>query len=341
MFETLSHRRTIFVTGKGGVGKTTFITSLGMYLASRGRRVLLAEVDNARPTLGAYFDRPIGFKPVRVAVNLDAVNIDFLGSLKAFLAEIIPMDRLVRLILRNRIVRTFLLATPGAREVTILTRVQQLAAQAGHRVAEEPTPREEGRAAAERKWDHLIIDMPSSGHAVSMFGTPVTVQRLFNAGPLRNQAARVLRTFSDEEQTALVMVSISEEMSINETLETMTKVRAYSWPPLTGVALNRYPAVAFDARDATLLTALELTPEDPAVGNLPFILEAATASRIEQRRSSLALIRLQRELAGKVCKLPFVQGGPVEVARQLAEIMAAEAARERGDHPVEPTETAP
>ncbi len=323
MYRSLSRRRLIFVTGKGGVGKSTFVTSLGMHLASMGRRVLLAEVDNAKPTLGGYFDRPIGFEPVRVAVNLDAINIDFLGALRSFLFDAIPVERLVKLILRNRIVRTFLVATPGAREMVVLGRVRRLAQLTRDRHDDEG-------------WDHLIVDMPASGHAVSTLSTPVTARKLFKVGPIRKEAEQLLAEFNDPEHVALVMVSISEEMSINETLETMAKVRAAGWPPLAGVVLNRFPRVAFDATDAGLLGQVGASVDAPAgdgrafgdtgladrgPGNAPVVLEAASASLIEARRSAEALRRLEHSTGGAVQRLPFVPGGSVEVAHQLAEII--------------------
>ncbi len=331
MYRELSQRRLIFVTGKGGVGKTTFVTSLGMYLASLGRKVLLAEVDNAKPTIGGYFDRPIGFSPVRVAVNIDAVNIDFMGALRAFLYEAVPMDRLVRLILRNRIVRTFLIATPGAREMVVLGRVRQLA-----QATLDSRATQDGEGDRREGWDHLIVDMPASGHAVSTLSTPVTVQRLFKVGPIRKEAEKLLDEFNDPRHVALVMVSISEEMSINETLETMEKIRAAGWPPLAGAVLNRFPTVDFDDRDADLLSrvgaagaervaggrafgAAGLADQGP--GNAPAVLEAAAAARIEQRRSAEALVRLERSTGGAVQRLPFVRGGSVEVARRLAGII--------------------
>jgi arsenite/tail-anchored protein-transporting ATPase len=306
-------RKLIFVTGKGGVGKTTFVTALGIYLAGLDRRVLLAEVDNARPTIGGYFDRPIGFEPVRVGVNLDAVNIDFMGALRAFLYDVVPVSRLVRLILRNRLVRTFLVATPGAREMVLLGRVLQLARVSG--LGEDaPGSRSPGQG-----WDHMIIDLPASGHAVSMLGTPITCRKLFRVGPIRNLAEDVIEAFTDDQDVAMVMVSISEEMSINETLETMERIHALGWPPLAGVVLNRFPTAEFGHDDAALLRGIG--PATNAPGNTGVLLEAARAVTIERARSTEALQRLQRQAEGMVGRLPFVEGGPVEVARSLAEIM--------------------
>jgi len=314
MLQKLAHRRLIFVTGKGGTGKTTLVTSLGMHLASLGHKVLLAEVDNARPTLGGYFDRDIGYSPVRVGVNLDAVNLDFANALRSYLERVVPVQRLVRLILRNKIVRTFLFATPGARETVILGQVNHLYKRTAERPGDDSGDR--------RDWDHLIVDMPASGHAVSLFGTPLTIQKLFRVGPLRNEAETVLTAFSDEAHVALVMISIAEEMSINETLETMDKVRGFGWPPLTGVVLNRHPAVAFDGDERAALRTLEAAVAEGAPpGNVDAVVDSAAATRIAQRRSDEALARLEQAVDGAVHRVPFVSGGSVEVARGLAEIL--------------------
>lgn len=322
MLQDLSQRRLIFVTGKGGTGKTTLVTALGMHLASLGHKVLLAEVDNARPTLGGYFDRDIGYSPVRVGVNLDAVNIDFANALRSYLERVVPVERLVRLILRNRIVRTFLFATPGARETVILGQLNHLYKQTAAPDFEETS------GSARRGWNHVIVDMPASGHAVSLFGTPLTIQKLFRVGPLRAEADTVLEAFCDPAYVALVMVSISEEMSINETLETMAKVREFGWPPLAGVVLNRNPAVAFDPGERAALRRLEwAASRQTPPGNADVVVDSAAATRIAQKRSDEALVRLEQEVGGAVYRVPFVSGGSVEVALGLAEILSSLALR--------------
>ncbi len=317
MLQDLSHRRLIFVTGKGGTGKSTLVTALGMHLAALGHKVLLAEVDNARPTLGGYFDREIGYAPVRVGVNLDAVNIDFANALRSYLERVVPVERLVRLILRNRIVRTFLFATPGARETVILGQLNHWYKCTA-----------EGHEGDRQHWDHVIVDLPASGHAVSLFGTPLTIQKLFRVGPLRAEAETILDAFRDPEHVALVMVSIAEEMSINETLETMARVREFGWPPLAGVVLNRHPAVAFDEAERAALQRLEQAAAvRPPPGNAGVVIDAAVATRIAQRRSDEALVRLEKQVDGAVYRVPFVSGGSVEVALGLAEILSSLAMR--------------
>src|SRR5689334_323866 len=73
--EQLGTRRFLFVTGKGGVGKTTICGALALALAARGKRVLVA-MCNAKERLSAILgSRPIGHDIQEVAPNVFAVNI--------------------------------------------------------------------------------------------------------------------------------------------------------------------------------------------------------------------------------------------------------------------------
>jgi anion-transporting ArsA/GET3 family ATPase len=45
MTAPLLDRELLFVTGKGGVGKTTVAASLGLFAARQGKRTLVCEVD--------------------------------------------------------------------------------------------------------------------------------------------------------------------------------------------------------------------------------------------------------------------------------------------------------
>ena len=57
----------VFVTGKGGVGKTTVAAALAQLAAERGKRVLACEVD-AKGDLAALFEAaPTGFAGREVA----------------------------------------------------------------------------------------------------------------------------------------------------------------------------------------------------------------------------------------------------------------------------------
>ena len=81
----LLDRRLVFVTGKGGVGKTSVAAALGLLAAEQGKRTLVAEVD-AKGNLADFFEVPgTGYEPREIAPNLLAMTMHTEDSLKEYL----------------------------------------------------------------------------------------------------------------------------------------------------------------------------------------------------------------------------------------------------------------
>jgi len=307
MLQQLSQRQLLFVTGKGGTGKSTFTAALGMTLAKRGKRVLLAEVDSARPALQAEFGRRPEFQPLAVAPGIHIANIDFLNALHAYLVEVVPVERVVGLILKNKIVQYFLQATPGARELVILSRIHSLA-RGG-------------------QFDTIIVDLPASGHAVSLFKTLDTVRRLFQVGPLRKRGEEISETLADDRRTGLVLMTIPEEMSVHEALETARRIARLGFPRLDAVVLNRDPGPTLSDSERRWLEGIEVPREATTSGSrLSQAAHALSAADAASGRAEIARRRLEDELGAAPSSLPLVAGGEgLTTARQIAEYLGGDA----------------
>ncbi len=300
---TLLRSRVLFVSGKGGVGKTSISAALGRLAAAQGRRTLVLEVDNQHPTLPVLFGRPTAYEPSEVEKNLAIANIAWAPALEDWIESIVSMRRLVRLIMKNRVVSLFLQVTPGARDLVMLWRTMELA----------------------RKFDLVIVDMPASGNAVAMLTVPLTAERLFPAGPIRRCAEELLAMYTRPD-TRMLLVALPEEMVVNETMETYAKlgreVRGLEHPT---VLLNRSSLPSFTEAERTLLRSLEAGVEPGtaaaevlAAGRWEEALEAATGE---------ALTRL-RAVAGEVVALPALPRG--EGARRIIAQLASALARAGG-----------
>jgi len=192
----------LFVTGKGGTGKTTIAMALARAAAAQGRRVALVEVDNQRPSLTEHFGQAPAYHPVNVGPNLWIGNVTWDEALEEWLGRVVPVPRMTKLILGNRMVRLFLEVTPGSREVVTFARLQQLT----------------------EAYDLVVVDMPASGHAVSFFRVFTRASSLFSAGPVRHSLDDALRLLAAP-TTHLVFASLPEEMVVNETIETWQRLR--------------------------------------------------------------------------------------------------------------------
>lgn len=67
--------RSVFFTGKGGVGKTSISCIAALYVAQKGFKTLLVTTDPAAH-IGEVLDREVGSEPTRINDRLDAVMID-------------------------------------------------------------------------------------------------------------------------------------------------------------------------------------------------------------------------------------------------------------------------
>jgi len=237
------------VTGKGGTGKTAICVGLARALARRGRRVLLLEIDAPRPNLPSYFGGKSTYGPRVLAPRIEGCNLDFMGCLRSYVESVVPIKRVVGLVLRNKVVRVFLTATPGARELVLLSRVWE--------------------HSYDPRWDHIIVDLPASGHALALFRCPSLAQRTFVRGPLRKRADEIIERFGDETVASLLFAALPGEMPINETLETRDQIEEIGLPKVGGFLLNRYPDESFTELDHKLLDQiLESVGDGDDVGRL-------------------------------------------------------------------------
>lgn len=290
--------RLLFVTGKGGTGKTTLAAMLARRSAEAGRRVVLLEVDNQRPSLVEHFHREPGYRPVEVAPGLSIANVTWLEALAEWLGHIVPVQRLAKIILGNRMVRLFLEVTPGSREVVILDRIAEFT----------------------EHFDQVIVDLPASGHAVSFLRVPFTAVGLFPAGPLRRTLERVLEILGRPD-THVLLASLPEDMVVNETIETWQKLRATA-PGLSlpVVFLNQgLPPVLEGAEEVLLermLGALEAGRLEGSAGDAAGELaRAGRWERARERATAEALARISAETTATPLLIPLLEGAADASAR--------------------------
>ena len=83
--QALLDRRLLFITGKGGVGKSTIAASLALLAAQEGKRTLICEVDAKGNLSDFYGTAPLRFEPTEVNERLFAMAMDTEESLREYL----------------------------------------------------------------------------------------------------------------------------------------------------------------------------------------------------------------------------------------------------------------
>ena len=309
----LSNRRLLFVTGKGGVGKTTVAAGLALMLAEQGKSVLACEIDAKGDLSAAYEIPPAGFDPVKVTAQLSVMAMDTEASLREYLRlnlKIPMVGRLGPLATSFDFVAT---AAPGVKEILTVGKICW--------------------EVRERHYDVIVVDAPASGHIISQLGASDSIAELVRIGPIRNQSAWMSEILNDPRTTGVVVATTAEEMPIAETLELTQRLEQETSVELAGIVVNRVFPERFGPREAAAFAELcDGTHDDWLSSHLadggPAVLEATRLATQLRRNRSRHLDVLRREIDPSVplYYLPelFTRAEGLRMTRQVATHLAEE-----------------
>jgi anion-transporting ArsA/GET3 family ATPase len=203
LVDELLEKRVVILTGKGGVGKSTTSAALALIAANRGKRVLVIEVD-AKGNVPDFFDtRRVGFKYRRLHKNVYGLSMQPKDSMQEYLSLMLRVPGFSLRPLQGFMEYTSN-AIPGLKEILVTGKVYY-----EEKAAEDGKPR----------WDLIVVDGAPTGHVVSQLGAARHLAELVRTGPIHDQALRIADLLSDPARTALVLVTIVEEMPVNETID--------------------------------------------------------------------------------------------------------------------------
>jgi len=289
-------KRAIFVTGKGGVGKSTVAAALGLAAARRGKRAIICEVAQ-QERMSRFFERQgVGYHEAEIAPNLYAFSIDPQRALEEYLLMQIKVKPVYDLMFKNRVFTYFAAATPGLRELVTVGKVWELA-QLDRRVK---------RGA---KYDIVIVDAPATGHGVGILRTPKTFSDIARVGPVKRQADAIYEFVTNPKLTSVCAVAWPEEMPVNETIDLERNLGRELGLGLDQVFMNGiYPQIFSD--DEAGLIQKRLEQESSSNGDTSVIRRAALRAAISEHRRARAhqeqLARLEEGLDRDAVELPFV-----------------------------------
>src|SRR5919201_6911749 len=182
----LREKHLLYVTGKGGVGKTTVAAALGLAAAELGRRTIVCEVAEQDRVSRAFARQGVqAEEEVELARDLWAITIDPQRALEEWLSRQLGGGAL-RLLGHSHAFQYFVAAAPGAKELITIAKVWELA---------QPQRWDPHN----RTYDLVIVDAPASGHGLAMLTTPRTFGEIARVGPIRRQAGKIAALLTDHE----------------------------------------------------------------------------------------------------------------------------------------------
>jgi anion-transporting ArsA/GET3 family ATPase len=286
----ISDRRLVLVLGKGGVGRSTIAAALAGRNAAKGKKTLLFET-NANDRFGSYFDKPVvGTQIAELAPNLSAVNTNPSAALEEYGLMILKFKSVYEMVFENRITKTFLRAIPGLDEYSLMGKAW---------FHTEETKR--GR----NVWDTLVFDMPASGHSVSMLRVPWVITETVPEGPLTRDARTMKELLCDPNRTMAIIVTLAEEMPVNEAIELEQKLTALGIVPQHVIVNQLYPD--HFPNGSAVGKVLDALVGEPTLASPLY--EVATQSMLSRDRRALNvryLAELRARAKAPVHELPMV-----------------------------------
>lgn len=299
----LLDKRLVFVTGKGGVGKTTVAVALGLRAAAAGKRTIVCEVSSQENASRIFDHTEVGFHEVEMEENLWSISIDPDESMREYVLLQLKVRAMRDLLFRSRIFSYLAAATPGLKELVTIGKIWELA-QLDRKVKRG------------RKYDLVIVDAPATGHGIGFLQTPRTFAAIARVGPIHSQAQQLDRLITDHEHTGAAIVALPEEMPVNESAALEHDLRSEVGVAVDRVYMNGLYPERFSREEAGRLAELA----EGGDGAVRAAARAALSEHSRARSQRAQLARLRRRTEAPVKTLPFLFEPElgVEAARRLA-----------------------
>ncbi len=304
----LLDKRLVFVTGKGGVGKSTVSLALALAAAREGKRTILCEVA-AQEHLSHVFHRSqVGFREVEMRENLWAISIDPDESMREYVLLQLKVKPMRDLLFRSRIFTYLAAATPGLKELVTIGKIWELAL-------------DDRKARGAHRYDQVIVDAPATGHGVGFLQTPRTFANIAKVGPIRQQAETLDAFIRDGERTGIAVVALPEEMPVNETVMLERDLASEVGVEVDRIFCNGLYPERFDEPETDRIVAA--IPD--ATGAPRAACRAALTESRRARSQREQLARLEENCEAPVTTLPYLFSAElgVEAIETLADGVVA------------------
>ena len=318
MLHDLLDKRLIFITGKGGVGKSTATAGLGLALSRKGKRVLIVETDtySAMADLFSLTLSDSNIEKVKQFDGLEVVNLYAEDALVHAIKQFVPSDRVARSVIGNRVARVFFKAAPSVNEFSILNMVRYYL---------------DKTRGTRPYYDHVIVDLPASGHAVPFFNVPKPLNGMVRVGRFAQICQELADQIEDTRQTAILAVCLPEEMPVNETIELSEAIEENLKRELSMIMLNMVHERPFDQTHDEVFGALRKVtpaqkPEELAnAGALSRVIQGNALALDWYERDLIYIDLLGQKTASPIIEIPmFYEKEGLRVIERVADFLCGE-----------------
>lgn len=204
----MEFKELIFVSGKGGVGKSTLSTMIARELASQGQKVLLVEMA-ARSAVGALLgsQKTPGYRPTPSGFGFDWALISGTECLAEYVGAMTKLEALTQKLFESSLLKTLTGVAPGLSDLAMLGKLTSRLRQHGPGY----------------DYDHVVVDSPSTGSFYSFLKAPEVLGKTMSRGPLHTQCMGIDQVLKNPQHCQYFFVSLCEEIPVDELEDTLSQ----------------------------------------------------------------------------------------------------------------------
>ncbi len=219
IFDDLSRRRLVVVSGKGGVGRTTMAALLGLAIARRGRRVLVATTGHDDRLAWMLGGQTLTDAAQTVGPNLTVQRLVAQTCIREYGGLVLRSQKVSSAVFDNGIVRRLMRAIPGLDDFSVLGKAWHEAVRGGD-------------------YDCVIFDGPATGHLLYTLAVPQAILETVPSGPLTSEAKLMQASLEDGGVTQAVLVGLPEAWPLTELGELGAALQARVRMDVAAIAVN-------------------------------------------------------------------------------------------------------
>ncbi|MGE0633327.1 MAG: ArsA-related P-loop ATPase [Pseudobdellovibrionaceae bacterium] len=204
------NQKIIFVTGKGGVGKSTVAAALALSASQEGKRTLLVELGDLSYFKDYLALDEVGYSPKEIFPNLYLALWTGQASLREYALHLLKLESLVHLFFDNFVMRTLVNVAPGLPELALTGKITS-----GYRKIGPPL-----------NYDVVIIDAYASGHMMALLKAPRGMAETIRMGPMGEQSRGIQKVLQDPTICEFRIVTLAEELPVTETFELANQIES-------------------------------------------------------------------------------------------------------------------
>lgn len=225
-------QKIVFVTGKGGVGKSIYAAALAQKYSMEGKRTLLVELGD-ESFFKSFFELPqVQYTPTKTRNNWEIALWSGTEALKEYALHLLKSEAVYRLFFENKVSRALIHIAPGLPELAILGKITS-------------GPRHHGPASPH---DVIVVDGFATGHFLALMRAPKGMAQAISFGPMGEQSRSIMKTIENSEICDYHIVTLAEELPIKEAIELYDQLKS-EFGIAAHVVLNKTLETALTSND--------------------------------------------------------------------------------------------